>query len=231
MLAPSPGYSTPSSMLLITSLLLALSSSPANATEQASFEVHPISESQRLKMRGVTWRKGCPVGLKQLREVHVTYQTPSGESAQGVLIVHESVAEETKTIFKQLFEHAFVFQEIQPASYHAGNDDHLMETNTTSAFNCRRVTGGKGFSKHSYGKAIDVNPLWNPYVKGKTVLPPKGKPFATNRKSLQQVGILRANSLPVTLFKEAGWNWGGDWKSLKDYQHLEKKSFRKKKTN
>ena len=179
-------------------------------------------------MVGVTWRQGCPVGFQKLREVHVTYRTPSGNAAHGVLIVHQSVAQETKTIFQKLFEDGFVFQEIQPAAKHAGNDDHLMATNTTSAFNCRRITGGKGFSKHSFGRAIDINPLWNPYVKGKTILPPAGEPYASNRQALTQSGIMQPTSLPVRLFKEAGWTWGGDWKSLKDYQHVEKKAARKK---
>ena len=210
-------------MLLISSLLLVLSTAPTENQSPEEFRVQAISETQRTKMQGVTWRKGCPVGFKRLREVHVSYLTPEGKTAQGMLIVHESVAEETKNIFKKLFEHAFVFQEIKPAAERAGDDDHLMATNTTSAFNCRRVTGGRGFSKHSYGKAIDLNPLWNPYVKGKTVLPPKGKPYAYNRKHLKQPGILRAKSLPVQLFKKAGWTWGGDWRSLKDYQHVEKK--------
>ena len=231
MLAHAPLYSTPSGMTFIATLLVALHAASPNDVADPLFEVRTISDAQRAKMIDVTWRKGCPVGIDRLREVHVTYRNPSGQSAQGILIVHEAVAEETKTIFKKLFEHAFVFHEIQPASAHAGYDNHLMETNTTSAFNCRRVTGGKSFSKHSYGKAIDINPLWNPYVKGKKVLPPAGTPFAKNRRKLKQGGILHPKSLPVQLFKQAGWTWGGDWKSLKDYQHVEKKSVRKKRIN
>ena len=215
-------------MLLITSLLLSLSGAPVSSSGDDLFEVRAISDSQWSKMENVTLRKGCPVGRKRLREAHVTYRTPTGDSAQGFVIVHESVAEETKQIFQELFEHAFVIQEIKPASAHAGYDNHLMATNTTSAFNCRKVTGGKSFSKHSYGKAIDINPLWNPYVKGKKVMPPMGKPYAVQRDKLSQPGLLRATSLPVQLFKKAGWQWGGDWKSLKDYQHVEKKSLRKK---
>ena len=169
-------------MLVIVSLLLTLGGSPSDTPMANVFEVRPISKTQRAAMVGVTWRQGCPVGFQKLREVHVTYRTPSGNAAHGVLIVHQSVAQETKTIFQKLFEDGFVFQEIQPAAKHAGNDDHLMATNTTSAFNCRRITGGKGFSKHSFGRAIDINPLWNPYVKGKTILPPAGEPMRATVK-------------------------------------------------
>ena len=231
MLAPARGYSTPFIMLMIPTIVLVLSTTPVHPDVSPVFEVRPISEAQRTQMQDVTWRKGCPVGFKHLREVHVGYRNPAGDAAQGLLIVHRGVAHETKRIFQDLFAAGFVFEEIQPASVHAGNDDHLMATNTTSAFNCRRVTDGKGFSKHSYGRAIDINPLWNPYVKGQKVLPPKGAPYAKDRKNLKQPGLLHPESLPVQLFKKAGWTWGGDWKSLKDYQHVEKKAARKKRTN
>ena len=151
------------------------------------------------------------------------HKKPDGSEARGMLIVHQNVANETLEIFKKLYNASFVLHEVRPASYHAGDDDHLMATNTTTGFNCRPITGGKGFSRHSYGKAIDINPLWNPYVKGKKVLPPAGKTYATKRKTLAPQGLLLAMSLPVKLFKSAGWQWGGDWKRVKDYQHVEKR--------
>ena len=55
-----------------------------------------------------------------------------------------------------------------------GSDDASMAANNTSAFNCRPVTGGGGFSEHSYGTAIDLNPVQNPYLSGSTVLPAAG---------------------------------------------------------
>jgi hypothetical protein len=209
-------------MVSLTLLILALAGSP-NSTAPDAFRLSSLSQTQRSKMIGVTWRKGCPVGLEKLREVHVRHHTPTEEQASGVLIVHKNVAQETLEIFRKLFQAGFVIQEIRPAAYGAGDDDHLMATNTTSGFNCRRVTGGKGFSKHSYGRAIDINPLWNPYVKGKKVMPPKGEPYARNRKKLNPKGLMLPRSLPVKLFTQAGWTWGGNWKSLKDFQHFEKK--------
>lgn len=209
-------------MVSLTLLILALVGSPNSAAPDA-FRISELSQTQRSKMLGVTWRKGCPVGFAKLREVHVRHHTPTAEQASGVLIVHKNVAQEILGIFRKLFQAGFVIQEIRPAAYGAGDDDHLMATNTTSGFNCRRVTGGKGFSKHSYGRAIDINPLWNPYVKGKTVMPPKGEPYARNRRKLNPQGLMLPGSLPVKLFTQAGWSWGGNWKSLKDFQHVEKK--------
>lgn len=210
-------------MLPLTMILLSLAAPPNSVANLDGFNIAPISAQQRAKMLDVTWKKGCPVGIEKLREVHVRHKKPNGTDSKGILIVHASVAQETLEIFQELFAASFAIEEIRPAAFGAGNDDHLMATNTTSGFNCRRVTGGKGFSKHSYGRAIDINPLWNPYVKGKKIMPPKGRPFAVKRNKLNPQGLMLATSLPVKLFKAAGWVWGGDWKSLKDYQHVEKK--------
>ena len=110
-----------------------------------------------------------PLGL--LRKVIVPYYHPSGESRQGTLIVHQAVATEVGEIFVELHQQQFPIEDISPALTKLGKDDALMRSNVTSAFNCRAITGGKGFSRHSYGRAIDINPLWNPYIKGKKVLP------------------------------------------------------------
>ena len=110
---------------------------------------------------------------------------------------------------------------MNPISKYGGSDARSMEANNTSAFNCRPKTGqSKGYSVHSFGKAIDINPLWNPYIKKKRILPLAGKPFAKRLPCRR--GMLCSGGLGVELFKKQGWIWGGDWKSLKDYQHFEK---------
>jgi hypothetical protein len=91
-----------------------------------------------------------------------------------------------------------------------------MLANNTSAFNYRKVTGGKYLSRHAYGFAIDINPVQNPYIKGRIVLPPNAV-YDTSKP-----GTLACDSLVVTTFIRLGWTWGGNWKSLKDYQHFEK---------
>ena len=64
--------------------------------------------------------------------------------------------------------------------------------------------------------AIDINPQQNPYVKNGTSMP-DGSEYNPDAK-----GTIRAGSELVKAFKERGWTWGGDWKSLKDYQHFQK---------
>jgi hypothetical protein len=114
-----------------------------------------------------------------------------------------------------------------------GSDDASMADNNTSGFNCRFVEGKPGsFSKHSRGRAIDINPRTNPMVvpmvvpmaaptvAGEQVFPPAGRAFL--HRGHGATGMLRANSRAVMAFIRRGWAWGGNWSSLKDYQHFEK---------
>ena len=82
------------------------------------------------------------------------------------------------------------------------------------------VTGQPGkFSNHSWGRAIDINPLTNPYIKGDKVLPPEGRQYLDRSQALP--GSILADSFIVKRFAQAGWQWGGSWSDRKDYQHFE----------
>lgn len=101
-----------------------------------------------------------------------------------------------------------------------GADDHRsMNADNTSAFNCREVAGRPGvWSQHAYGKAIDLNPVENPYVSGNHVSPAKGRPFA--KRSPRRKGMVSAGGRVVRLFRSMGWEWGGSWSGARDYQHF-----------
>ena len=99
-----------------------------------------------------------------------------------------------------------------------GSDDASMKANNTSAFNCRNIKNTNRYSQHSYGEAIDVNPLWNPWVKGTLVDPPEGQDFLDRTSDLP--GLIRDGDPIVKIFAEKGWKWGGYWTSRKDYQHF-----------
>jgi poly-gamma-glutamate synthesis protein (capsule biosynthesis protein) len=95
-----------------------------------------------------------------------------------------------------------------------------MDANNTSAFNCRRATGSSRWSEHAYGRAIDINPVQNPYVSGSTVLPPRGRKFVD--RSRKHPAMIRRRGPVVRAFRDIGWEWGGLWSSVKDYQHFSK---------
>ena len=104
-----------------------------------------------------------------------------------------------------------------------GDDALSMSANNTSAFNCRRTTDGDRWSQHWYGTAIDVNPIQNPYVDGSVVAPEEGRRYARIDRAADAPyvrGAIRARDAVVVAFRRIGWEWGGRWTSLKDYQHF-----------
>ena len=141
-----------------------------------------------------------------------------GEVHTGQLIVASNIAELVRDAFKHAYNWRFAIERMEPVSHFDGDDNQSMAANNTSAFNCRAVTGGASWSQHSYGNAIDINPIQNPYVRGSTVLPPEGKPYVDRDPTAPGLII---DPGPVTgPFLRKGWGWGGQWSSLKDYQHF-----------
>jgi hypothetical protein len=181
-------------------------------------EVRELPAERRATMLGTTWRPGCPVALEALRLVRVTHHDAEGGVRVGELVVHRDVAADVAGAFRALFERGYPVERVQPASDFGGDDARSMAANNTSAFNCRPVTGGRRFSVHAYGRALDLNPRYNPYVRGRTVLPPEGARWAD--RSLDHP--MRIDADVARIFEARGFAWGGRWRSLQDYQHFER---------
>lgn len=173
------------------------------------------------KMRGVSWHPGCPVPLEELRLLRVSHWDFDGQIRQGDLVAHRQVAHELLDIFSEIFQARFPVASMRPVAEFGGDDDASMAANNTSAFNCRRVTGGRGYSRHAYGMAVDINPVQNPWVKGEKIRPAAGSAHLVRDASVK--GLILRESPVVAAFLKRGWNWGGRWQSLKDYHHFEKK--------
>lgn len=183
--------------------------------------INPIPKFVQQQMKQYTWRAGCPVSMNDLAYVRLKYWGFDQKSHLGLLIINKQRANEIIKIFAQLYDEKFPIQSMKPLYIYEGDDNKSMADNNTSAFNCRPMTGTTHkFSQHSYGTAVDINPLLNPYTKGDVVLPPAGAKYLDRSKA--QPGMVTANSTIYQLFTKAGWTWGGNWHDLKDYQHFEK---------
>lgn len=186
-----------------------------------SFNFEPLSKEVISRIEGVSWKNEAPVKLDDLSYVKVLYWGFDDKKHTGELIVHKKVAEEITQIFKELYEAKFAIEKMRLIDEYEANDDLSMADNNTSAFCFREVTGKKGtLSKHSYGIAIDINPVQNPYVKGDRISPEAGKEYI-DRKNVRK-GMIVKDDICYKAFKERGWIWGGEWKTLKDYQHFQK---------
>ena len=167
---------------------------------------------------GRTYRPGCPVGPASLRAITVRRYGFDGTAGTGTLVVHASLVPRTTAVFRSLYARRFPVRRMVPVSAYGGSDEASMAADNTSAVNCRLSTGSRTrFSEHSSGRAIDVNPVENPYVRGTTVLPTAGRAFLDRARYAP--GMLHAGG-GVAPFAAQGFSWGGTWRSSKDYQHL-----------
>lgn len=170
-------------------------------------------------MAGVSWHRGCPVGFNRLRLLTVSHWGFDGEVHRGRLVVHRDHARAMLGAMRKLYRLRFPIRRMRLVDAYGADDRRSMDADNTSAFNCRTVAGTNDWSEHAYGRAIDVNPVENPYVSGDGyVSPPAGAPYTD--RSRRVPGLIHRRGPVVEAFADAGWEWGGNWSWPKDYQHF-----------
>ncbi|KOV82305.1 M15 family metallopeptidase [Nocardia sp. NRRL S-836] len=168
-----------------------------------------------------SWREGCPVGPDQLRLVSLDFVGFDGAVHRGELVVNADLAAEVARVFADLYFGRFPIQRMETVEKYGSDDDASMAANNTSAFNCRAITGGTAWSNHSYGRAIDINTVQNPYIsRSGAVYPPNGAPYVDRTQNVP--GMIHAGDATEQAFTTRGWTWGGSWQTPIDYQHFEK---------
>jgi hypothetical protein len=179
-----------------------------------------IDLATRERMSGVSWHRGCPVGFGELRLLTVSHWGFDGEVHRGRLVVNRDAATAMLGAMRTLFRLRYPIRQMRLVDAYGADDHRSMEADNTSAFNCRFVAGSGGvWSEHAYGRAIDVNPIENPYVtESGYVSPPVGAPFAD--RSGHARGLIHSGGPVVDAFAAVGWRWGGNWSWPKDYQHF-----------
>ena len=194
---------------------------PDTSQAPPSFEggVFPLNQSVRRHVRTMNWHPGCPVPMSDLRLVRVSYWNFQGDVRRGPLVLHQRVAPDVLWVFRQLFRARFPIHRIDLAP-RPQPIDWSSTRNLSASFNCRAATGNPGsLSQHSYGWAIDINPLQNPYVRlDGSVLRAAAKPYTDRTR--QVPGMIHPGDVVVRSFAKIGWEWGGDWHTLKDYMHF-----------
>lgn len=154
----------------------------------------------------------------QLTIIDVEYFSFDNKLHRGQIVLNKKALKDIKEIFEIIREIKFPVNKVIPVRHYNWSDEASMNDNNSSCFNYRKVKGYKVLSAHSYGMAIDINPLQNPHVKGKIVTPASGK------YDVKKAGTILRDSRLVNEFRKRGWQWGGRWRSSQDYQHFEKKN-------
>ena len=178
-----------------------------------------IDDARRKRMTGRSWHPGCPVAISQLRLLRVRHWDFRGEIDRGRLIVHEDSDRAILRAMEDLFRQRFPIRRMEVIDAYNGDDRRSMAADNTSAFNCRLVAGTQRWSQHAFGRAIDLNPIENPYVTSSGhVSPPAGRPYADRGRDAE--GMIHGGDSTVRAFKRVGWGWGGNWSPTRDYQHF-----------
>ena len=187
---------------------------------EEGFTASALSQSIIEKISGKSYRENHDIGLDELAYLQMLFVDFHGSTQRGEMIVHYSLAKEVLEIFSELYKAGYQIEKMRLVDEYDADDERSMADNNSSAFNYRVVADTDIISMHGYGRAIDINPLNNPYIVGSKIMPANAVKFADRSKNFPHK--IDHNDLCYKLFKQRGWTWGGDWKTQKDYQHFYK---------
>ena len=190
---------------------------PAGAAFESTVQAVPDDVAARS-----TWSPACPVTLDQLRYVTVTFWGFDGDHHRGELLVHADAAAPLVEVFRALDAARYPIEEMRVVAAPELDLAPTGDGNNTTSFVCRPARGATTWSEHAYGRAIDLNPLINPYITKSGDLQPKTAAAYLDR-SRTDPGMLHAGDPAVRVFTDRGWTWGGGWHDPIDYQHFERR--------
>ncbi len=183
--------------------------------------VRAIPDRQWKRMvRTGTWRPGCPAGRDELRRLEIDHLDFDGAIKRGVLVVHRDTVEDLAGIMGEFFVQKFPIERMTPLEQFGGDVNASLEANNTSAFNCRKpgqINAPVKKSPHANGRAIDINPVQNPWRDPRCGCWNPIGDEATRTKVGD--GVIRKGTLPVQLFESRGWIWQNI--DVADYMHFD----------
>lgn len=195
---------------------------------ESQFYYTPLTEEIKARITGISYpssSEGLQISYEDLSYVHVLHYDFSGEVQEGEIICNQAIAEDLVEIFTELYNQKYPIEKIRLIDEYQGDDEASMADNNSSCFNYRVIAGTTRISNHAYGKAIDINPLYNPYITYRngmeSVAPANASAYADRGKTFDHK--IDESDLCYQLFIQHGFSWGGAWSHSKDYQHFEKK--------
>ena len=176
------------------------------------------------RIKGKSYKDDCTVPLSDLRYLHVLHLGFDGQTHEGEIICNKAIAEDLLEIFEQLYEAGYQIEKIKLVDEYNAEDEASMADNNSSCFNFRFISHTTKISNHGKGMAIDINPLYNPYIKtvngNLNIEPANSTPYVDRTADFPHK--IDETDLAYQLFTAHGFSWGGAWTSSKDYQHFEK---------
>jgi len=149
--------------------------------------------------------------------LNVEYYSFDNKLHRGQIVINKSIESHVKKVFEIIRETKFPIGKVIPIERYNWDDNKSMEDNNTSAFNYRFIAGTERLSNHSFGRAIDINPMYNPvdYLDGR-ISPENGE------RNVKRNGTFTQENEIVKYFKKNNFRWGGEWTTLKDWHHFDR---------
>lgn len=192
-----------------------------------NFYFSPLTNELKNYITGVTYpdtKSELEITYEDLAYVHVLHYDFNCCVKEGEIICNKIIACDLVDIFYKLFQCRYQIEKICLIDRYGADDLLSMADNNSSAFNYRYISGTKKLSNHSLGLAIDINPLYNPYIFSRDgvqqIQPYNSSDYVDRTKSFPHK--IDHDDLCYKFFIEHGFTWVGDWESSKDYQHFEK---------
>jgi len=185
------------------------------------FTSEPLPQHIIDQITGVTFHESTPFDHDFLTYLTVTHANFEGDSVIGHLIVAAELGEEVLDIFREIYEYRFPIHSIRLIDYYNACDQLSMAANNSHAFNFRYIAGTTRISNHGWGRAIDINPIQNPYIRGYTIWPYAGAVYLD--RSYVRPGMIVPGDVVYTAFTSRGWTWGGHWTLPVDFHHFERR--------
>lgn len=199
-------------------------SSLAKNGVDAYFFENEISDEVFARMDGKSYREGCTIPREDLRYLKMLYCGPDGGTYVGEMVCNKEISQKVLAVFRELYNHAYPIEKMVLVDDYDGDNLRSALDNNTSCFNFRKAEGtSQSLSFHALGKAIDVNPKYNPYL-------------WTDEAGIRQCGpeesweyADRTKDFPYKIteddwckktFEEYGFFWGGNFVYDKDYMHF-----------
>ncbi|HVL03717.1 MAG TPA: M15 family metallopeptidase, partial [Acidimicrobiales bacterium] len=186
---------------------------PVDDTFASTIVAVPESVAERS-----TWHPDCPVGLDGLRYVTVAFWGFDDRPHTGELLVNADAADDLVQVFRRLHDARFPIEEMRITRADELDAHPTGDGNNTGSFVCRPSRGTTSWSDHAYGRAVDINPFHNPYVKGDVVLPELASAYTD--RLVERPGMILDGDVATTSFADIGWGWGGNWRSSTDTMHF-----------
>ena len=188
------------------------------------FAAEPIPDGVWARMQGKTYKENPYIGRDDLRHVRALHWDYDNQMHVGEMIVNKEIADRVVSILRQLFDAKYPIQRMLLPDVYDADDETQMRDNNSSSFCYRAIAGSSKLSKHARGLAIDINTLYNPYYKGRDdgtrfIQPATAADYCDRTWDFPYK--IDHDDLCFRLFTEAGFEWGGDWTSCKDFQHFE----------